>query len=123
MKRLIAAILLSSPALLFAQIEGWLPPSQPAEVCEQVEKNVRAMYVSWAAGATETFEDLRKDMRAALSGKGKKEEAVRAIYEESFKRIEANEFSPPKFPNRATGHLAAKKFAADRCMQEIIVER
>lgn len=118
-KCLIVAFLLLAPALLFAQTGGWLPPPPPADVCEQVEKNVRAIYVSWASGATESFVDLRKEMRAALAGKGAKEQRLKMIYEKLFERIEANEFSPPKFDNRVAGHLAAKKFAADQCKEEI----
>lgn len=123
MKRLIIAILLLSPTLLSAQTEGWLPPPPPTDVCEQVEKNVRAIYLSWASGATQTFADLRQQMRAALTGKGDQEQQLKTIYEKVFERVGANEFSQPNFDNRVAGHLAAKKFAVDRCKEQIRSER
>ncbi|MGH8726669.1 MAG: hypothetical protein ACREV9_00600 [Burkholderiales bacterium] len=122
-KSLFLTLMLLFPVLASAQTEGWLPPPPPADVCEQVTKNVRAAYVSWVSGATQSFTDLKRDMSAALAGKGKKEEKLKAIYEKTFERIEANEFSPPKFPTRVEGHIAAKKFAEDLCHEEVKEER
>ena len=106
------------PALVFAQT-GWVPGPPPEDPCKQIEKNVRAMYIAWASEATQTFEGLKHEMRAALSGKGKKEEQIKALYEKVFVRIEANDFSAPKYPERVSGHLAAKKFALDACGAEL----
>jgi hypothetical protein len=101
---------------------GWIPPQPPEDVCKQVEKNVRAMYIAWASGAKETFNDLKREMRDSLSGKAGKEEQVKALYEKVFARIEANDFSEPNYPDRVSGHLAAKKFAAETCASQIKID-
>ncbi len=120
MKRL--AFLLFFSTASFAQTSGWIPPPPPDGVCQQVEKNVRAAYIAWASDAKETFSDLKADMRAALAGKGAKEAQVQKLYETVFTRIEAGDFSPPKYPNRVEGHLAAKKFALESCAAEIKID-
>jgi hypothetical protein len=89
-----------------------------AEDCQQVDKNVRAIYVSWASGATDTFNELKKDMTTALNGTGAQEKRLKGLYEKVFAKIEANEFSPPNVPDRVTGHNAAKQFALDLCAAE-----
>ena len=118
MRRSFLALVFISAAS-FAQTTGWVPPQPPEDVCEQVGKNARAIYVAWASGATQTFQDLKSEMRAALSGKSEKEQRVKALYEKMFARVEANDFSPPKYDDRVSGHLAAKKFAVDACAAEL----
>lgn len=94
----------------------WAPGKTNIQTCFALQKNISFMYKARANGATETFAEMKADVKKSLSGKGDAETRLLTIYDNVLPRIEAGEFSPPKFEH-AVGQLEAKQTAGKMCMQ------
>ncbi len=94
----------------------WSPSKNNIKTCFALQKNVAFMYKARANGATETFAEMKADVNKFLSGKGEAETKLLAVYNNVIPRIEAGEFSPPKF-ELGVGQLEAKQTAGKLCMQ------
>lgn len=111
---LAGAIVLSGAAV--ADQITWEARGDSLRICTAVQKNVRFMYNARAAGATDTYAQMKAYMREVLSGKGEPEDRLRAIYEDILARIDAGEFSPPK-ETQGEGQLKARNAAGASCLK------
>ncbi|MGB8857211.1 MAG: hypothetical protein WCC58_11145 [Burkholderiales bacterium] len=107
---------LASANLAHASDVDWSPGKNNIQTCFGLQKNISFMFKARANGATETFAEMKADVKKFLSGKGEAETKLLAIYENILPRIEAGEFSPPKFEH-AAGQVEAKQTAGKQCLQ------
>jgi hypothetical protein len=117
--KLFTALIFASLALAniaHATDVDWSPGKNNIQTCFALQKNISFMYKARANGATETFAEMKADVNKALGGKGDAETKLLAIYNNILPRIEAGEFSPPKFEH-ALGQLEAKQTAGKLCLQ------
>jgi hypothetical protein len=94
----------------------WSPAKTNIQTCYALQKNISFMFKARANGATETFAEMKADVNTFLGGKGESETKLLEIYNNVIPRIEAGEFSPPKF-EPAVGQLEAKQTAGKLCLQ------
>jgi hypothetical protein len=94
----------------------WSPAKTNIQTCYALQKNVSFMFKARANGATETFAEMKADVNTFLNGKGESETKLLEIYNNVIPRIEAGEFSPPKF-DHAVGQLEAKQTAGKLCLK------
>ncbi len=109
------ALALCSAAVHATDVD-WAPGKKSIDTCYALQKNVSFMFKARANGATETFAEMKVDLQKQLGGKGEAEEKLKKIYMDIITRIEADEFSPPKF-EPAVGQLEAKQTAGKMCLQ------
>jgi hypothetical protein len=117
--KLITALLFASLAMAnvaHASEIDWAPGKNNIQTCFALQKNISFMFKARANGATETFAEMKADVKKSLGGKGEAETKLLAVYDNVLPRIEAGEFSPPKFEH-AIGQLEAKQAAGKLCMQ------
>jgi hypothetical protein len=107
---------LSSANVAHASDVEWAPSKNNIKTCFALQKNISFMFKARANGATETFAEMKSDVNKFLGGKGEAETKLLEIYNNVIPRIEAGEFSPPKF-EPAVGQLEAKQVAGKLCMQ------
>jgi hypothetical protein len=112
---LMFATLLASPVARASDID-WTPGKTNILTCYALQKNISFMFKARANGATETFAEMKADVNTFLSGKGESETKLLEIYNNVIPRIEAGEFSPPKF-EPAVGQLEAKQTAGKLCLK------
>jgi hypothetical protein len=114
--KLFTALIFASLApLAQASDVDWAPTKNNIQTCFALQKNISFMFKARANGATETFAEMKADVNKFLSGKGEAETKLLAIYNNVIPRIEAGEFSPPKF-EPAVGQLEAKQTAGKLCL-------
>ncbi len=99
---------------LAADVRNFSPLGKPAIVCNNTQANLRFMYVVRANGSSETYAGIKAEMRAQLNGSEDKERKLRGVYESMIKRIETDEFSPPKM-QRGEGALVVRDAAGALC--------
>lgn len=104
------------PSSAHADDFSWDARGNPIQVCYAVQRTVRFAYNARTNGSIDTYEDIRSHMRKQLEGKGEPEAKLREVYEASFKRIDSNEFSPPKM-ERGEGQIAARNAAGALCLK------
>lgn len=112
----IVFVSLASANMAHASDVDWAPGKNNIQTCFALQKNISFMFKARANGATETFAEMKADVKKSLSDKGDAEAKLLAIYDNVLPRIEAGEFSPPKFEH-AVGQLEAKQTAGKQCMQ------
>ena len=107
---------LATANVVHASDIDWAPGKTNIQTCFALQKNISFMFKARTNGATETFAEMKADVKKSLGGKGEAETKLLAIYENVLPRIEAGEFSPPKFEH-AVGQLEAKQTAGKLCLQ------
>jgi hypothetical protein len=107
---------LATANVVHASDVDWSPGKNNIQTCFALQKNISFMFKARANGATETFAEMKADVNKFLGGKGESETKLLEVYNNVIPRIEAGEFSPPKFEH-AVGQLEAKQTAGKLCMQ------
>ncbi|MGB8600443.1 MAG: hypothetical protein WCD07_01370 [Burkholderiales bacterium] len=117
-RKLFTAVIFASLTLenlAYASDVDWSPGKNNIQTCFALQKNISFMFKARANGATETFAEMKVDVKQFLSGKGEAETKLLEVYSNMIPRIEAGEFSPPKFEH-AVGQLEAKQTAGKLCL-------
>jgi hypothetical protein len=92
---------------------------KPEQACLATEKTMRMILNIWANQATDTYGQVRDDLKTGLREHGERGLKLIPVYETMMGRIESGEFLPPKVISRYVGHQNLRAATHGACMKAI----